>query len=78
VKLARLLGCICLCVDGDLQPVCDSPLDLQPICGYEMCGNPPPALKPLEPIQLPPLGTSKCGLKQVKIGGVWQWVSICE
>ena len=49
-------GCLCQCVDGEMQPLCDNTTDLPPICPRAVCFPPPPSLAPLNPATLPPLG----------------------
>ena len=75
---AAKAACVCLCLSGQVQPVCDSKLDLEPLCPPRLCPLEPPALKPLASPRLPPLGTTSCRQEHVMIGGRWQWIEICE
>ncbi len=60
-------ACICKCVDGEMQPLCQSSIDLPPIC--------PPAVPP----SLPPLGTSQCRQARVCDNfGNCQWQQVCR
>ncbi len=58
-------SCICRCVDGEMQPLCDSSIDLPPICPLTACAVVPPSVKPIQPLGIPPPGTSQCSQRQV-------------
>ena len=53
-------GCICVCMNGYNQPLCDSSLDIAPICPPRVCPIEPPSIKPITPPSIPPIGTSVC------------------
>ena len=57
--------CVCRCMDGKVQPICSSTLDVQPICAPEVCPLTPPGVEPIAPVNLPPIGTKTCRMKQV-------------
>jgi hypothetical protein len=73
-------ACVCRCVDGAMQPLCDSSIDLPPVCPAAVCAIPPPAIKPIQPLAIPPLGTSQCSPRQVVNPNTrrYEWISICE
>lgn len=52
--------CACKCVKGEVQPICASSTDLKPICGALVCPAPLSAVKPVQPITIPPLSTTNC------------------
>jgi hypothetical protein len=52
-------SCVCRCVDGQMQPLCTSAIDLRPICPMGACAMASPSIAPLQPMWLPPLGTSR-------------------
>jgi hypothetical protein len=72
--------CVCRCVDGELQPICESAIDLPPLCPVAVCALPLPQPKPIQPPVLPPLGTTKCTPRQVldPNTGQYDWQSICR
>ncbi len=68
-------SCVCRCVDGEMQPLCSSSIDLPPICPLT-----PLSIAPIPPLQLPPLGTSQCEQRQVLNPATrrYEWRSICN
>jgi len=71
--------CKCLCINGEVQAVCSSSLDLQPLCPPRICPLTPPSIEPLKLPSLPPLGTSKCVQQQVynERTGRYEWREVC-
>jgi hypothetical protein len=71
-------ACVCRCVDGQMQPICSSTLDIAPMC-MGICGAPPPSIAPIAPLGLPPLGTTDCRMAQVcsPFAGC-RWQRVCE
>ena len=57
--------CVCRCVNGDVQPICESAIDLPPICAPQICPLAPPSVTPIMPPTVPPIGTTGCEEKQV-------------
>ena len=41
--------CTCECVNGHMQPLCDSSIDLPPICPPTICPIAPPSITPISP-----------------------------
>jgi hypothetical protein len=72
-------GCICRCVNGTVEAICQSAIDLKPLCPATLCPLVPPSLKPLEPVGLPPLGTSQCHNQQVwnPATSRYEWRRLC-
>ena len=72
-------SCVCRCVDGEVQPLCSSSIDLPPICAPTICTIVPPSIAPIQP-SLPPLGTSSCSQHQVLNPATnrYEWRSICN
>jgi len=72
--------CICTCFNGKNQPLCESSIDLPPICSPKICPIMPPSIKPLTPLTLPPIGTKKCRMKQVlnPFTNKYEWKSVCR
>jgi hypothetical protein len=73
-------ACVCRCVDGQMQPLCESSIDLPPVCPATLCALPLPLSKPIEPPALPPLGTKKCSPRQVQNPdtGQYEWRDLCN
>ena len=71
--------CVCRCVNGEVVPICDNPLDIPPICPPTICPPPPPSIRPIEPPTIPPIGTSNCRYEQVlnPHTGRYEWKLIC-
>jgi hypothetical protein len=73
-------ACVCRCVDGEMKPLCQSSIDLPPICPPTLCPIVPPRLAPLDPPRLPPLGTTECRQEQVfnPITKQYEWKRVCR
>ena len=71
--------CTCECVNGKMQPLCDSSIDLPPLCPLTLCPLATPSLAPLNPLTLPPLGTSECHEAQIcDQFGNCRWQQVCR
>jgi hypothetical protein len=76
---AAAAECTCECVSGRMQPLCDSSIDLAPICPLQICPLVAPALPPLSAPTLPPLGTSSCQPARVcDTFGNCRWQQVCR
>ena len=82
VSGAASAKCVCRCVEGLPQSVCENPNDVPAICGSGAC---PPAMPSIAPPAwnrptVPPVGTTDCPWKQVvnPRTGVYEWRQICE
>ena len=54
-------ACRCLCVDGQMQPICERMTDIPPICPLMQCPlGRSVQIAPLNTPVLPPVGTSEC------------------
>lgn len=73
-------ACQCRCVNGQIQPVCTSSIDLPPICPPGICPIVPPAVRPIATPVVPPLGTRSCRLEQVlnPNNGRYEWKQVCR
>jgi hypothetical protein len=72
-------SCVCACVDGHMQPICQSAIDLPPLCPLALCPLVQLSIAPLPPLTLPPLGTSQC--RQARVcdrSGECLWRPVCE
>jgi hypothetical protein len=71
--------CVCRCVDGEMQPVCENAIDLRPICPPTICPIMSPSIAPISPPTIPPIGTSVCRQARVcDASGNCQWQQICR
>jgi hypothetical protein len=72
-------GCSCQCVNGQMQALCTSSMDIRPMC-MGMCGMAPPSIAPIAPMRMAPLGTSSCSMQQVqnRFSGRYEWQQVCR
>lgn len=71
--------CICQCVDGRMQPLCDGANDPPKVCRPTICRPPKPSVAPVIPPNLLPLGGSQC--KQAEVcdtTGKCTWEQVCR
>ena len=73
-------ACQCACVEGRVQAICESSIDLKPICSPQICQIVPPSLRPIQAPILPPIGASSCGQQQVfnSAAGRYEWRTLCR
>ena len=71
--------CVCRCFNGENQPICDSTLDIEPICPPKICPIESPSIEPLDPITIPPIGTDDCYNEYVynENTGRYEWQVLC-
>ena len=72
-------GCTCQCVNGEIQPLCNSALDIPPICMPTICPIMMPSIAPIEMPRIPLIGTSSC--RQARICDQWgnyRWQEVCR
>lgn len=72
-------ACRCACVEGEKVPICDSTLEIPPLC-FGICALPPPKIRPLQSPTIPPLGTTECVKKLVQnpYTGKYEWRTLCQ
>ena len=72
-------SCVCACVDGEMRALCTSTLDLEPFC-MGICPLTNPSIKPLDSLELPPLGTTNCTNRQVYNSWTkkYEWERVCQ
>jgi hypothetical protein len=72
--------CTCECVNGQQQALCESAIDLKPICPPKICPQTSPQVQPIDPPRVPPLGTKNCEQKQVWNPQTlkYEWQEVCE
>lgn len=71
-------SCQCACVNGEVEAICSSSLDLQPICAPRICPIVPPGVRPIESPTIPPIGASRCRSEMVWTGQEYEWIRLCE
>jgi len=71
-------ACKCMCVDGEMEPICTSALDI-PLPCIGICSIVPPSIPPITSPKIPPIGTTKCEMRQVKspYSGRYEWKEVC-
>lgn len=73
-------ACSCRCVNGSVQALCSSTLEIPPICAPRICPSTSPSIKPFPSLKLNPMGTNSCSQKQVlnPNTGLYQWKRVCR
>lgn len=73
-------NCVCRCVNGEVRPICQSPLSVPPPCAPTICPITPPSVEPIRPPVVPPPGTQGC--RQVQVlnprTGMYEWKTVCS
>ena len=72
--------CTCACVNGQVEALCSSSIDLKPLCAMQLCPMTPLSITPIKPLTLPPLGTTSCHQAQVlnPYTRQYQWQTVCN
>lgn len=75
-----LARCVCRCVGEEVQALCDSTLDIPPICPPKICPIAPPSIPPIGPPSIPPIGTERCWQEQIlnPYTGRYEWHRVCR
>ena len=73
-------ACVCRCVNGNMQALCSSSIDLPPICPPTVCPITPPSVAPIQQPRVPPIGTTQCRQAQVvnPQTGRYEWREVCR
>jgi hypothetical protein len=73
-------NCVCACISGEVQAICQSSIDVEPICAPRVCPIAPPAIEPITAPRVPPVGTSECGPRLVydDENDQYVWTTLCE
>lgn len=73
-------NCVCRCVNGSVQAICSSAIDLPPICAPTICPIAPSSIAPIGPPTVPPVGTSHCTQQQVlnPYTNRYEWRQVCQ
>ena len=73
--------CVCKCINGEVQPICSSTMDLAPMCNNQMCPVTSMSIQPETPITTQiPMGATSCQNEQVynSYTGQYEWKMICQ
>lgn len=72
-------ACQCVCMNGEMQAVCSSTLDIEPICPPRICPITPPSVEPIQRPRVPPVGTSNCVQRQIynEYTRRYEWREVC-
>ena len=63
-------GFVCRCVNGEMQAICSSTLDIEPICARAICPITTPVVRPIDPLTMPPIGTSHALLQEENVPAI--------
>lgn len=69
-------ACQCNCINGRMQSLCSSSLDVPAMC-VGVCPIAPPSIKPIKVPRIPPIGASFCNQEQVLRNGQYVWEEVC-
>ena len=77
---SRSASCRCVCINGQVQAICSSSIDLKPICPPRICPIKSPSIRPIQTPVIPPIGTSNCRKEQVYNDNTrrYEWRTICR
>jgi hypothetical protein len=80
VPIAASAACICRCVNGNVQAICQRAIDAQQSCSPQACPIPPPAVAPIAAPRVPPIGTKTCSNEQVYNPNTnrYEWRNVCH
>jgi hypothetical protein len=72
--------CECRCVNGQVVPLCESAVEVPPVCPPRVCPVVPPAVRPVDPPRVPPVGTKICRSEQVynQYTQRYEWKEVCR
>ena len=72
--------CVCRCVNGSVQALCSSSIDVPPICAPQVCPITPPSVAPIQAPRVPPIGTTIRRQAQVfnQRTGQYEWREVCR
>jgi hypothetical protein len=80
VSLDAAAACVCRCVNGNVQAICQSAIDVQPICSPQVCPVVPPSVAPIQAPRVPPVGTKTCNQEQIFNPNTskYEWRTVCR
>lgn len=80
VSFDAMAACQCMCVNGQVEAMCSSAIDLRPVCAPRVCPLTPPSVAPINRPRVPPIGTSECHMVQVlnPFSHRYEWKQVCD
>lgn len=71
--------CKCVCIEGEVQVVCQRTYDIKPVCSPRVCPITPSSIEPIQRPRVPPIGTKRCVQKQIYNDdtGRYEWKEVC-
>jgi hypothetical protein len=73
-------SCQCTCVNGRAKAICQSSLDVAPVCSPRVCAIPLPGVRPLDTPRTPPAAAKQCRMEQVlnRTNNRYEWQQVCR
>ena len=80
VPAAAMANCVCECVDGQVQVLCENATDRRPYCQYQTCPTVNYSTPPVGSQGALPLGTTSCQPTQVYNWQTrrYEWTEVCN
>jgi hypothetical protein len=78
VSTAAQAACVCECVNGHQQQLCESSIDIPAVCAPTICPIVSPSVAPIMTPMVPPIGTTSCHMAQVWNGYTYTWQRVCD
>lgn len=77
---AAIAECECMCVNGSVQAMCSSAIEVRPICAPRICPITSPSVQPITAPRIPPVGTTSCHQVQVlnEYTQHYEWHEVCQ
>ena len=77
---AAFAACQCTCMNGQPKAICQSSLDVAPVCPPRICAIPPPSVRPLDAPRTAPVGARQCRMEQVlnRANSRYEWQQVCR
>jgi hypothetical protein len=60
------------------QALCQSSIDLEPICAPRICPIVTPGIPPIATPMVPPIGATSCAPEQVFNGSTYEYRTVCH
>lgn len=78
--MAAFAECQCMCVNGSVQAMCSSAIEVRPICAPRICPITSPSVQPIEAPRVPPIGATSCHQEQVlnEYTQRYEWHEVCH
>ena len=72
--------CSCVCTPQGVQAMCQSAIEIRPICAPQICPIATPSIAPIMTPVVPPVGTQQCYAQQVlnPYTHQYEWQRVCQ